>query len=56
VVLFGSEQYHAADFREAQGGAHVQSGENGFDGHRVGLKFYQQGAEQGVYVVKYRGG
>jgi len=50
--LLGGEKHNAPDFGEAQGGANVESGKHGFDGHDLGLKFADQAAEQLVDVME----
>lgn len=56
AVLLGREEDDTADFGEAQSGAHVQGGENGFDGHGGGLKLFDQLAKQGMDVLQASAG
>ena len=52
AVLFGSQEDHAADLGETEGGTHVERGENGFDGEHVGLKSANQVAKAGMNIVE----
>jgi len=45
AVLGGRKQDDAANFREAKSGAHVEGGEDGFDGEGIGSEFVEQMAE-----------
>jgi hypothetical protein len=53
AVLGGSEKHDTANFSEAEGGAHVEGGKNGFDGESVGREFVEKAAEERVNVMKH---
>lgn len=40
TMLFRGKQHDAANFGQAQGGTHVQRGENGLHCHGVGMKLF----------------
>jgi hypothetical protein len=52
VMLGGSQQHHAAHFRQPQRGAHVQCGENALDRHGIRRELFDQPAEQRMYILK----
>ena len=53
--LRGGEQHHAAHFGEFQRGAHIQRGENGFDGDGVWRELRNQLSNQFVDFAEARG-
>jgi hypothetical protein len=56
TVLLGSQENNAAHFGQAQGGAHIQRGKDGLDGHGIRVKLFDEPAKKCVDILKASAG